>query len=221
EQTATQSAVAPGSTNGGGTPQYDGTYFFGGAGMDGEYIDDMAAAMGEAGISDVHTVDSERWSMNSGIDAAIGVLALNEEVDLGNRVHTTPERLINKGDGEGQFNLVGYSYGSLVAAQVAMTRVKKGGNVDNLVLIGAPIAKSFLTTLRATKGIRNVIVKDLTRHGDPIRAGMSGWDVIRSAPQLGYQMTQGSGHFYYAPSNQTGMNRRRQLAKDLYDGGLR
>jgi hypothetical protein len=107
-----------------GCSQYDGTYFFGGAGIDGDYIADMVTAFQEVGIADVHAVDGIRWSMNdgefsilgTGFDAFIGVLALNEEIDLGDRINTTPERLINRCDGKGQFNLVGYSYGSLVAA---------------------------------------------------------------------------------------------------------
>ncbi|TGE76349.1 hypothetical protein C7Y70_19470 [Pseudoalteromonas sp. KS88] len=217
------------STSGDG--QYDGTYFFGGAGIDGDYIGDMVTAFQEAGISDVHAVSGPRWSMNdgeypllgTGLDAFIGVLALNEEINLGDRINSTPERLINKGDGKGQFNLVGYSYGSLVAAQVAMTRVKKGGTVDNLVLVGSPIDSSFLKTLRSTPAIKNVIVKDLVQHGDTIRAGMSGASLFNPAVfiPLAKQFGNGTGHFHYAPMSQVGNSRRRELAKELYGAGLR
>lgn len=214
-----------------GNNQKDGTYFFGGAGIDGDYIGDMVTALQEAGISDVHAVNGPRWSMNDGefpllgmgLDAFIGVLALNEEIDLGDRINTTPERLINKGDGKGQFNLVGYSYGSLVAAQVAMTRVKKGGTVDNLVLIGSPIDSGFLKTLRSSPGIKNVIVKDLVQHGDTIKAGMSGASLFNPFVfvPLAKQFASKTGHFHYAPMSQAGNSRRRELAKELYGAGLR
>ena len=221
--------VGDSGTSGGG--QYDGTYFFGGAGIDGDYIGDMVTAFQEAGISDVHAVNGPRWSMNdgefpllgTGLDAFIGVLALNEEIDLGDRINTTPERLINKGDGKGQFNLVGYSYGSLVAAQVAMTRVKKGGTVDNLVLVGSPIDSGFLKTLRSSPGIKNVMVKDLVQHGDTIKAGMSGASLFNPFVfvPLAKQFGSGTGHFHYAPMSQVGNSRRRELAKELYGAGLR
>lgn len=153
----------------------------------------------------------------------MGVLSLNEEVDTSDKITNMREKFENKGDGKGQLNLVGYSYGSLVAAHVAMTRVQKGGTVDNLVLIGAPISKEFLNTLRNTEGIRNIIVKNLTQHGDPIFAGMSGTQVAKSSFTLASQMASGAGvgHFYYASNNVTGRVRRRVLAWELYNDGLR
>lgn len=105
--------------------------------------------------------------------------------------------------------------------QIAMTRTLKGGTVDNLVLIGSPITSEFLTTLRNNPGIRNVIVRDLANQVDPIRAGMSGFSVAASLPKLIYQQATGTGHFYYAGSGTTGQARRRELAKDLYNAGLR
>ncbi|WP_086930640.1 RHS repeat-associated core domain-containing protein [Agarilytica rhodophyticola] len=196
----------------------DGTYFFGGAGIDGSYIDDMAKSLEESGISDVHAMDKDVWSESTPVDASAGVFALRGGADFSGQIE---EKFKNKGDGKGQFNLIGYSYGSLVAAQAAMARVKNGGTVDNLVLIGSPISSGFLRTLRETDSISNIIVKDLTNRGDPINAGMSGGQLIINAPKLAYQMTQGAGHFYYAPSGQSGKERRRELAKELYEGGLR
>ncbi|MDQ7049647.1 MAG: RHS repeat-associated core domain-containing protein [Enterobacterales bacterium] len=203
------------------TGKKDGTYFFGGAGMNGDYVDDMVEQLEGAGISDVHAVNTDEWSGGSAADAAIGVLALNEEVDVSDKITTMREKFEGKGDGEGQLNLVGYSYGSLVAAHVAMTRVQKGGTVDNLVLIGSPITSEFLNTLRNTPGIKNVLVRDLTSRGDPIRAGMSGLSVALSAPKLFYQQMTGTGHFYYAGGDKVSQGRRRELANDLYKSGLR
>lgn len=102
-----------------------------------------------------------------------------------------------------------------------MTRVQKGGSVDNLVLICSTITSDFLANLRTNEDIQNVYVKNLVEYGDPIVARMSGLEVMLSAPILGYQMVQGTGHFYYAPSGEEGMMRRRQLAVELYYEGLR
>lgn len=200
---------------------HDGTYFFGGAGMDGDYIHDMISAFKDVGISDVTAVNREKWSAGTFADAVVGVLALNEEVDMNDNIKSMREKFAGQGDGKGQLNLVGYSYGSLVAAHVAMLRTPKGGTVDYLVLIGSPIASDFLQTLRHNSGIKNVVICDLTNEGDPIHAGMSGADVIASAPKLFYQQTTGTGHFYYAVGGDTGLVRRCQLAKTLYDLGLR
>jgi len=198
----------------------DGTYFFGGAGMDGEYIEDMSAALLEAGISDVHIVNRELWSGGTIADAVVGVFAIRNEIDLGEKINLN-EKFIGIGDGNGQLNLIGYSYGSLVAAQVAMTHIKKGGTVDNLVLIGSPISSNLLKSLQDNKGIKNIIVKDLSNHGDPIYAGMSASRLIAVTPKVAGQMSSGSSHFYYAPNNNEGGLRRRELAKSLYQEGLR
>ncbi len=102
-----------------------------------------------------------------------------------------------------------------------MTHVQKGGEVDDLVLIGSPISANFLKTLQTTNGIRSVHVKDLTVYGDPIYAGMGAAELILNTPRLSQQMKNKNGHFYYAPSTEMGMRRRRDLAKDLYNTGLR
>lgn len=202
------------------TRKGDGTYFFGGAGMDGEYIEDMGVALKDAGISDVHIVDRELWSGGTLADAAVGVFALRDEIDLGDKINFN-EKFTAQGDGQGQLNLIGYSYGSLVASQVAMTHVQKGGVVDNLVLIGSPISKNFLKVLRNNPNINNVIVKNLKNQGDPIYAGMSALRLVIVTPKVAGQMKGGGGHFYYAPNNNTGNGRRRDLAKTLYQDGLR
>src|SRR5690606_14772314 len=39
-----------------------------------------------------------------------------------------------------QFNLAGYSYGSVLQAQIALKLAKSGQVIDNLILIGSPIS---------------------------------------------------------------------------------
>ena len=214
---ASQDCLA-GSGSGG---RFDGTYFFGGAGLDGEYIPDMAAALKEAGISDVHIPNRELWSAGTFVDAAVGTFVLHEQIELGSRLTELNEKFSGSGDGKGQFNLIGYSYGAQVVAHIATTRAAKGGTVDNLVLIGAPISADFVTSLEQNAGIRNVIVKDLNARRDPIYAGVSRREMLVFAPLLAYQMTQSEGHFYYAPGNADGALRRRELGRELYNEGLR
>jgi len=191
-----------------------GNLFFGGAGMDGPYIKDMVRAFGENGMS-LTPVDTNKWSGGTILDATLGV-----------DVFRTGKQLIQVllddfKQGGSQFNLIGYSYGSLAASQVAINYAQAGTRVDNLVLVGAPISQDFLNELKSTSNIKNVVVMDLTAQGDPIKAGMSRADLILAAPKLGYQMTQQSGHFYYAPDTAIGQVRRNDLAATLYRSGLR
>jgi RHS repeat-associated protein len=60
---------------------------------------------------------------------------------------------------EGGRNLVGYSYGSVVAAHAALDLAARGETIDNLVLIGTPIAadSELYRALLETGAIRHVI----------------------------------------------------------------
>ncbi|WP_374595285.1 thioesterase domain-containing protein [Aquabacterium sp.] len=122
-----------------------------------------------------------------------------------------------------QFNLIGYSYGSLLAAQTANYYSKRGHSIDHLVLIGSPIDGDFLYKLRAYRSIKKVIVIDLTEHGDPIHAGMSQSDLLAAVPQLGKDMGagKGEGHFYYAHVVPDSNKRWARLAEKLHAEGLR
>ncbi|WP_457323200.1 hypothetical protein, partial [Roseateles sp. P5_E11] len=191
-----------------------GNLFFGGAGMDGAYIKDMVRAFGGNGIA-LTPVDREKWSGGTLLDASVGVDIYRDgkfpiQVLLDNFHQTGP-----------QFNLVGYSYGSVAASQVAINYAQAGTQVDNLVLIGAPIGEKFLNELKATENIKNVVVINLTEQGDPIHAGMTRNELLLSAPTLAKQMVESSGHFYYAPSSADGQARRDALAAYLYSKGVR
>ena len=121
-----------------------------------------------------------------------------------------------------QLNLIGYSYGSLVAADIATFYSKQNIKIDNLVLMGSPIASSYLQRLQNDQNIKNVIIVNLTEFGDPLYAGMnSGMMVYHSFKTVLPQMGTGTGHFYYEPNNQIGDQRRLQLAEYLYKQGLR
>ncbi len=120
-----------------------------------------------------------------------------------------------------QFNLVGYSYGSLIAAQLAVKYARHGSIVNHLVLIGSPISERFLNIVKGMKTIKKVIAINLNEHGDPIFAGMGAFDLVTSARTLQKQLDKKEGHFYYAKEGSIGNERRKQLAEELYKLGLR
>ena len=90
-------------------------------------------------------------------------------------------------------------------------------------MVGSPISSEFLGDLRAHPNIGNVIVTNLEFNNDPIYAGMSLREAASSVPQLTYDMLSGdgAGHFYYAPANDVGATRRRELAAELKRLGLK
>lgn len=191
-----------------------GTIFMGGAGMDGAYIDDMTRAFARKGIALIRA-NPRKWSGGTLMDAAVGV----EVFRAGKApIQVLLDRFPSRGS---QFNLIGYSYGSLVAAQVAINYAHGGTVIDHLVLIGSPISGGFLQQLRSAPAIRKLIVIDLTKQGDPLSAGMSRMDLLTSTPQLGKQMVESSGHFYYAQVSEEGKKRRDDLVDHLYRNGLR
>jgi hypothetical protein len=122
---------------------------------------------------------------------------------------------------QGQFNLIGYSWGAVIAARTALYYAERGTKVDHLILIGAPINYTLLEAVNTSKNIKDTIVINLTDHGDPIEAGMDDMEIIKSAYKLIVQMANSNGHFYYGGDNDEGKKRRRDLAKALYNAGLR
>lgn len=121
----------------------------------------------------------------------------------------------------GQFNIIGYSWGAVIAARTAIFHARKGITVNHLVLIGAPINASLKAAVCSHPKILNTHVVDLVSQGDPIFAGMSDQQIVDSALKLANQMPTAEGHFHYSGNNPTGRARRRQLAKSLYAKGLR
>lgn len=192
-----------------------GTYFLGGAGLDGIYIPKLIDSFHKAGIKSAIHLDREKWSGGQNMDAAIGVLfGRNYDPRFPMLIRVNP-------NSHKQFNLIGYSYGSLIAAQLAVKYARKGSVVDYLVLIGSPISENFLRIIRGMRTIKNVIILDLDEHGDPIYAGMSTSSLIFSTYSLREQMKTSDGHFYYADKSEVGDKRRNKLAEELYKIGLR
>ncbi|MFD2265475.1 alpha/beta hydrolase [Lacibacterium aquatile] len=201
-----------------------GTYFFGGSGMEGSYIDGMISALVEVGMTHAFKADRQRWShdllsADMLIDATWGVLAhrlgRSGGVDIGDRGAF--------GTDGAQLNLIGYSYGSLVAAEVATTL---GSKVDHLVLIASPISQKKLERLFNNPWIGKVHLIDLGNLGDKIHDGMGVTDLLALGGPLNsiefvLSLIRQDGHFWYTAAGPTGQERRRALARQLYEMGLR
>lgn len=192
-----------------------GTYFLGGAGLNGIYIPKLIDAFHQAGIKSAIHLDREKWSAGQNMDASIGVF-FGRELDL-----RFPMLLRAYPNSHKQFNLIGYSYGSLIAAQLAAKYARKGSSVDHLVLIGSPISENFLKIVQGMKTIKKVVIINLDKHGDPLYAGMETSEIVMSSVQLFMQMQESKGHFYYAKEGSEGDKRRKALAEELYRLGLR
>ena len=189
------------------------TIFWGGAGLDGNYIDDFINKLQSSGINNVHRGLHASDGM---IIDALKVNQLRLKNYAGLYFDFDPNNSCSLNE---QNNYIGYSYGSLLAAQTAYYKASiRHCYIDNLVLIGSPIDSDFLDTLKNNQYIGKVIVINLNNFGDPIYAGMSESSLMMSVPILMYQQfssgKDGKGHFYYAGSSM--MAKRRRLMLSLY-----
>jgi hypothetical protein len=199
---------------------FKGTIYWGGAGLDGGYIQDQMDAFYEYGIK---TLFQGTLSNGTIIDAVHSGSFMRYRSTKNFRF-ADESKLINSAP---QFNMIGYSYGSLMAAQNAYDYASKGNVVDNLVLVASPISARFLNELIAHPNIGRVHVKNINQYDDPLFAGMSQEELLESAPLLGAQMVksqssgEGVGHFFYAANTPTGARRRRALAIEIKNMGLK
>lgn len=108
----------------------------------------------------------------------------NKDSYIDGVVNTYEKHLKDNPLAEGeQMNMVGYSFGSIMQAQVALRLAEKGQVIDNLVLIGSPISdKSDLyKQLKNNKNIKNVIRYDIP--GDYFSNPQDIYDWIKGARQ--------------------------------------
>lgn len=201
--------------------------FVGGAGTGGAYLNDFKRAFEGAGIRDVKVPNDgehDLWDPHV-LGDVLAVPSVNDtefakslggskEIEAAVR-HSAALR--ERGE---QFNLGGYSYGSAASAAMALAIAEAGGHVDNLVLVGAPINQDLYDAVRAHPNIGQVIVKDLSAQGDPIRPGMSDTALVGTVPKLLEQAPRNKGHFYYSGRDAQGDDRRDQLARELVRRGV-
>lgn len=87
-----------------------------------------------------------------------------ENATINKTVALYKEELKNHPLKEGeQFNLAGYSYGSVLQVQVALKLANSGQVIDNLILIGSPISdeSDLYKDLSGNKNIKNILRYDL------------------------------------------------------------
>ena len=200
-----------------------GTLYWGGAGLDGAYLVPQINAFKAAGIQHCFVgLTNSGTAKHPGIPGTF-IDAIRSGLVV--RYRDDDQWTISSGmTGEAkQFNLIGYSYGSLLAAQTAWSYARNGHTIDHLVLIGSPIDGDFLKDLKGHRNISKVTVIDLTDHGDPIYAGMSEMELLASAPRLAKQFAggKGEGHFYYAHVVKDSPERWASLAKRIAAEGLK
>jgi RHS repeat-associated protein len=102
-------------------------------------------------------------------------------------VETYQNHLENNPLNEGeQLNMVGYSFGSVMQAQVALRLAEKGQVIDNLVLIGSPVStkSNLYMQLKEHKNIRNVLRYDIP--GDYLSNPQDIFDWIKGVRQNSY-----------------------------------
>lgn len=197
-----------------------GNFFFPGAGFDGPYIDEFEKIMKKLGFSNVHCerADSPNSSGNMFIDVALGdstnmMFEYNFIDHLGSYPSSGP-----------QLNLIGYSYGGVIAGAAAYgyTNVTEFC-VDNLVLIATPIYRENLELLQKNKRVKNIIIHNLMDKDDIVYAGIERLEMIAKSPAVVYNAitAYGEGHFYYAKEGIEGDKRRRELLGWLKSQGLK
>lgn len=179
-----------------------GTLYWGGAGLDGAYIQPTLDALSNAGIKNISVGLTNTATRNVPKQIVLaGTLVDAIRAGLTIRFEDNSEWTINAGMSSGeQFNLIGYSYGSLLAAQAANFYAKTGVVINNLILIASPIDADFLTHLKNTQNIKKVTVLNIK--GDDIYAGITQLELINPSvlKKLGDDMLayKGQGHFYFA-----------------------
>ena len=124
-------------------------------------------------------------------------------------------------DGE-QFNLAGYSYGSVLQAQAALQLATDGQIIDNLILIGSPISdKSDLwKQLKSNKNIKNIIRYDI--QGDALSNPQGIYDYfINGGFMQGALQGDNAHHFDAARPNQASNNLINVIIQWLQQQGVK
>ncbi|PWJ59912.1 RHS repeat-associated protein [Dyadobacter jejuensis] len=188
-------------------------YFIGGANNDRDgwnYINRWRSSFANAGIIDFVRVNASHgkagdvmftnFYRNSGTEyeyrmrKELGEAMFREytgrELPVNNSminsvVKQYKQQLANNPFKEGeQFNLAGYSYGSILQAQAALKLANDGVVVDNLVLIGSPISddSKLYQQLSGSKNIKNIIRIDIPNDGlsNPNSEGSFNWGGLKA-----------------------------------------
>ncbi|WP_425393139.1 RHS repeat-associated core domain-containing protein [Ekhidna sp.] len=188
-------------------------YFVAGAGNDQigwNYIDKFQRAFDTGGIQGFTRINASNGTYNdiaftamyrsNGYNAgyeAQGVLKLRENpmIDMAAEEIRADLKENPLEDGE-QFNLAGYSYGSVLQAHAALKLANEGQYIDNLILIGSPISSDsrLYRQLQKNKNIGKVLRIDI--EGDKLSDPSSILEFIQGGQQNADPDNTGEGpHF--------------------------
>lgn len=187
------------------------TIFFGGSGMRGAYVRDMAAALDEGGWPEPCGAPYEDWSTGSILGDVFYTLTFDLDATEDHSDHPPYPKVKH---------LIGYSYGGLQAARLAIGLTKSGQKSISVTLIATPISSNNLAILQSTPGIGPLRIVDLEQYYDPIRTGRGLTNVLSAAPALAWQFFSGSasaqwGHFHLTDASSLGSENRRLFVKFL------
>jgi RHS repeat-associated protein len=192
----------------------------------GSQMSDVTYTLGNysrAPYYDMVTQTPTKWETDDfGVSIPTEFKSIPEDPDW--RITSTVDQIkkdlkdhpLEKGE---QFNLTGYSTGSVTMAQAALDLANGGQVIDNLILIGTPIlnSSSLYKDLSSNKNIKNIIRIDIP--GDRVKdANKSFWNAILAAAQLIIQGND-SPHYKYA-FNKDAKKNQKQLAEDLKKQGV-
>lgn len=137
----------------------------------------------ESGYEAVETYNSQNRSMVPNLVSTGETRPVkNETIDKTVAYYQEQLKANPLKDGE-QFNLAGYSYGSVLQAQVALKLTNPGQFIDNLVLIGSPVSdkSDLMNQLTGNKNIKNIVRYDIK--GDALSNPQDVYDYIKGAFQ--------------------------------------
>ena len=120
------------------------------------------------------------------------------------------------GDGE-TLDLMGYSYGSVAQAHIALALADRGIKVDNLVLVGSPISdnSNLMNALLSNENIVNVLRYDIP--GDEFSNPSSSIDMMQGMVQ---SSSDSSPHFDLARPGKKADDHINALARSLRHLGV-
>jgi uncharacterized protein RhaS with RHS repeats len=182
------------------------TLFLGGAGYESEtkiYASAIVQKMQAAGIpSPEYLPIGTRGGQAGNIWLTLmNMKYANESIPTRNVTDKVCEASNNEG---GQRNLVGYSYGSTIAAQAALRIANSGSVIHNLILVGSPISNDspLYKALTKNSNIRNVYRIDIPN--DPFSGGI---DVTN--------ISNMNNHFHYISNEQGQQDRLVQQIRNM------
>ncbi len=222
-------------------------YFVGGANNDRDgwnYINRWKNAFANAGINDFVRIDASHGKFgdvlftnkyrNSGAEYVPivsngpmgpdfqGSTAIKVPVNntmINSTVEQYKQKLKDNPLKEGeQFNMIGYSYGSVLQAQAALKLANEDVVVDNLVLVGSPISNDseLYKELSGNKNIRNIIRIDIPN--DKLSNPKSLMEFIKG----GWQNKNDSGpHFDLARPGQEADKKIQQSVEQIKKEGIK